>query len=63
MKTREELKQEFISLRNAQVKRPPSSNKRLWNLYMDHLNESEALAEMKSNEGLESAIKRLKEGK
>lgn len=59
--TREALKQEFISLRNAQVSRPKEhSGTRARNIYFDHLNQSDALAEMQTDEELIAAIKRMK---
>lgn len=59
--TREQLQQEFISLRNALMVRPKGhQGVRVRNIYFDHLNDSDGLAEMKSNEELQAAINNLK---
>lgn len=61
MTTRQTLQQEFIELRNAQMKAPKEHNgKRARDIYYDHLNESDVLAEMKTDEELVKAIARMK---
>ncbi len=60
MTSREQLQQEFVSLRNAQFKRPSTSNRRQYNLYLDWLNDSDVLAELKTDEQLLEAIKGMK---
>lgn len=60
MTTRQELQNEFIDLRNAQIKRPPANNTRLRNLYYDFLNDTQTLAAMKTDEQLKQAIEKMK---
>lgn len=58
--TREQLVAEFTELRNALVKRPPTSNTRLWNIYCDHLNDTDALAAAKTDAELVATIASIK---
>lgn len=57
---REQLVSEFTELRNALMKRPAPSNKRAWNLYCDHLNDTDALAAAYTDEELVLCIATLK---
>lgn len=59
MKSRQDLQVEFIELRNAQMKRGTSTRTR--NIYFDWLNESDKLAEIKSDEELVKDIERMKQ--
>lgn len=58
--TREELQAEYKELRNAKMKRPGSSNTRARNIYLDHLIETDQMAERKTDEELQAAIDRMK---
>lgn len=62
MNTRKELQEEFVSLRNAQMKRPRDSSKRIRDIYFDWLDESDRLAEIKTDDELVKAINKMKKG-
>lgn len=56
---REQLQQEFIELRNAKVTKGKCARTR--RIYFDHLNDSEQLAAMKTDEELQDAIDKMRE--
>jgi len=56
--TREQLQAEFTELRNAQVRK--GGCKRTWNIYFDHLLDTDTLARVKTDEELVSAIAKFK---
>lgn len=58
MTKREQLQQEFIELRNEKVKRGTCARTR--RIYFDYLNDSDRLAEMKSDDELQKAIDKMK---
>ena len=60
--TREELEQEFITLRNSRHTVIKSyHSKMLRNSYYDYLNDSDTLARLKTDEELIKAIEKLKD--
>lgn len=61
MNTRQTLQQEFIELRNAKMARPKEGRgKREMDIYYDYLNDSDVLAEAKTDDELQDAINTMK---
>lgn len=59
---RQQLQEEYKRLRNMKLSKPKEyEGTRVRNIYYDHLNESDKLAEIKSDEDLLAAIQQMRE--